>query len=187
MSPLSPLRMLWSSGHSWDSLSQSHPTLAASFCRLVLPGSLLGTAMILFAASFHGDVYGPEVSFAHWALISLLFMLTNWLAVPLMAWVIRQSVHAPARPAFADCYRLAAIAPLPIWLSTLTLLLPYPLFNMACGLLGLLASGALTYHGLDALFEHDDSVSTQSMAYTVFSVGALVWLFVVALLMLPLL
>ncbi|RQO73358.1 DUF1282 domain-containing protein [Aquitalea sp. FJL05] len=187
MSPLSPLRMLWSSGHSWDTLSQSHSSVSASFYRIVLPGSLLGTAMLLFAASYHGNVYAPEVSFTHWLVVSLLFMVTNWLAVPLMAWVIRQSVHAPSRPAFADCYRLAAIAPVPIWLSTLTLLLPLPLFNMACGVIGLLASGMLLYHGLDALFEHDDSVSTQSMAYTVFSVGALVWLFVVALLMTPLL
>ncbi|MNT59905.1 hypothetical protein D3C72_1974520 [compost metagenome] len=91
------------------------------------------------------------------------------------------------RPPYADCYRLAALAPLPIWLSALSLLVPLPFFNMAIGLLGLLASGLLIYHGLDALFEHEDSVRTESLAYTVFTVGALLWAVLVALIAVPLL
>ena len=71
--------------------------------------------------------------------------------------------------------------------AALTLLVPSPLFNMLAGIAGLLASSGLIFHGLDALFEHDDSIRTLSLTYTIFSVGALVWAMVVGLLVMPLL
>lgn len=186
MKLLTPVTMLYSSHEGWDELAQSHPSLLQTFSRLVLPASLLGSAMVLYAARFHGLVYAPSLSFAYWQNIAVLFLLLGWGCTHLMAYVIQHSVHTPARAPYADCYRLAAIAPLPIWLSSLTLFVPNPFFNVLCACAGLLASGALLYHGLDRFFEHDDSVATLSMAYTVFSVGALLWTFAVALLVLPL-
>lgn len=187
MSLLTPVRMMMSSHDGWGELAKSHPSLGASFAKVVLPPSLLGSMMILYAAYFHADVYAPAVPFRHWQYIALLFLLVSWLCVHLMAYVIRLSVHTERRPAYRDCYRLAAIAPLPIWLSALTLLVPSPLFNMLAGVAGLLASSGLIFHGLDALFEHDDSIRTLSLTHTIFSVGALVWAMVVGLLVLPLL
>ncbi|KJV30659.1 hypothetical protein VI06_07915 [Aquitalea magnusonii] len=182
-----PLQMIYSSRHGWDQLGQRHPSVLNSFVKIVLPASLFAGGMVLYTATYHADSYAPGVPLQNWQQASLILLLTSWLAVSLMAWVIRQSVHASSRPAFADCYRLAALVPLPIWLSAVSLLLPYPALNVLCALLGLAASAGLLYHGLDAWFEHDDSVHTLSLAYTIFAIGALVWLFVVALLLLPLL
>ncbi|WP_024304564.1 YIP1 family protein [Pseudogulbenkiania sp. MAI-1] len=187
MSLLTPVRMMVSSQDGWDELARSHPSLGASFAKVVLPASLLGSAMILYAAYFHADVYAPAVPFRHWLYIALLFLLVSWLCVSLMAYVIQHAVRSTRPLAYRDCYRLAAIAPLPIWLSALTLMVPSPLFNMLAGVAGLFASAGLILHGLDALFEHDHWVRTLSVTYTVFSVGALVWAMVIGLLVLPLL
>lgn len=187
MTPLTPLRMLLSSHHGWDEIAHHHASTARSFFRIVLPASLFAAAMLLYAAYFNGEVYAPQVPLAQWQAVIVLFLLLNWFSVHLMAGFIRMAVHAEARPPYADCYRLAALAPLPIWLSALSLLVPLPFFNMAIGLLGLLASGLLIYHGLDALFEHEDSVRTESLAYTVFTVGALLWAVLVAMIAVPLL
>ncbi|MEQ6289993.1 YIP1 family protein [Vogesella sp. GCM10023246] len=187
MTPLTPFRMLLSSHHGWDELAHRHPDIVHSFLRVVLPASTLAAAMLLYAGHVNGRAYAADLSLLNWDVMVALFWVACWGSVHLMAGFIRMAVHAEARPAYADCYRLAGLAALPIWLSSLTLLLPWPLFNVAIGVLGLLASGLLLYHGLDALFEHDDSVRTEALAYTVFSVGALVWSVLVALILLPLL
>ncbi|MFC3627322.1 YIP1 family protein [Vogesella amnigena] len=187
MTPLTPFRMLLSSHHGWDELATRHPGSSRVFARVVLPASTLAAAMLLYAGHVNGPVYAANLAMLRWDVMVLLFWCACWGSVQLMAGFIRMAVHAEARPPYADCYRLAALAALPIWLSSLGLLLPWPLFNAAVGVLGLLASGLLLYHGLDALFEHDDSVRTESLAYTVFSVGALLWSLLVALILLPLL
>ncbi len=185
MNPLMSVRMLWSSRAGWDALSRTHPSSFRSFVLIVLPLSLLASAMILYAAWFHAGSYGTQAPFSYWQAVALTFLLTCWLSVHAMAQFIRVAVHTRTRPAYADCYRLAAIAPIPIWLSSLSLLVPSPLFNVVAAVLGLLASGGLIFHGLDALFEHDDSVRTEALAHTVFAVGALVWTLIVAFLAMP--
>ena len=187
MSLLTPVRMLMSSEDGWDELARSHPSLAASFGKVVLPASLLSSAMIVYAARFHGEVYAPAVPFRQWCYVALLFLLVSWLCVPLMGYVIQHSVRSTRPLAYRDCYRLAAIAPLPIWLSALTLIVPSPLFNLLAEVAGLFASAGLILHGLEALFEHDHWVRALSITYTVCAVGALVWALVIGLLVLPLL
>jgi len=187
MKPLSLFRMIISSQGEWNDIAQTHSSPGATFLTIMLFPSLVAAGMILYAAGFHGSVYAPEVTFGYWAGVALLFLLTSWGCVHVMAWFIRQAVHTESRPSYANCYRLAAIAPVPIWLSALSLFVPIPAFNALAAILGLMASGGLIYHGLDALFEHDDSVRTEALAYTVFSVGALVWALIVALLVMPLL
>lgn len=185
MTPLTPFRMLVSSHDGWDELSTRHPTTTQTFFRVVLPASLLASAMLMYAAYFHRAVYAPDVPPGRWLMVALLFLPACWLSVHQMASFIRYSVHTAARPPYAECYRLAALTPLPIWLSSLSLFAALPAFNAAMGVLGLLASGLLTYHGLDALFEHDDSVRTESLAYTVFSVGAMLWAVLAAMVVIP--
>lgn len=187
MSLLTPVQMIWSSQQGWNALSRTHPSIGATFAKIVLPPSLFAAAMVLYAARWHGAVYAADVPFTRWLYVASVFLLLSWLCVHVMAAFIRLAVHADARPAYADCYRLAAIAPVPIWLSAVGLFVPNPLLNVAVALAGLLAAGGLIYHGLDALFEHDDSVQTLSLAYTVFSMGALVWALLGALLVLPML
>ncbi len=186
MKTLSLLRMVVSSQEGWSDISRTPPSLWGSFLKIVLLPSLLATGMILYAAKYHGNVYAPQVTFDYWVDIALLFLLTSWGSVHAMAWFIHHAVHTKSKPPYADSYRLAAIAPVPIWLSALSLFIPIPLVNIVVAIVGLIASGWLIFHGLDALFEHDDSVRTESLAYTVFTVGALVWALIVALLVMPL-
>ena len=119
MNPLMSVRMLWSSHAGWDALSHTHPSSFRSFALIVLPLSLLASAMILYAAWFHAGSYGTQAPFSYWQAVALTFLLTCWLSVHAMAQFIRVAVHTRPRPAYADCYRLAAIAPIPIWLSSL--------------------------------------------------------------------
>jgi hypothetical protein len=178
--------MVTSSNAGWDELSQRKPSLIEQFFRVVFFPSVMAAGMLLYAAWFHGSDYGAQVPFYHWEFIAFVFLTTSWACVHIMAAFIRVSVHSIDKPDYADCYRLAAIAPLPIWMSALSLFVPIPLFNVRSTILGLLASGGFIFHGLVALFEHDSSVRTQSQAYTVFSVGVLVWALIVAILVIPL-
>ncbi|MBE9610931.1 YIP1 family protein [Chitinilyticum piscinae] len=182
-----PLRMLYSSDAGWRELADDHPSILRSFLLLVLPASLFGAIMVLYAATTAPQAYAPEAGMGSWYWAAAVLLLSAWFCVPLMAKIIQHSVHAAVRPPLADCYKLAAIVPLPIWLSALSLFIAIPAVNVICALLGLLASACLLYHGLDALFEHDDSVETIELAYNIFSFGALVWCFIVALVLVPLL
>lgn len=180
-------KMIWSSHEGWPELARQHPSVMATFFKVVLPLSLLPVAMILYAATWHRAVYAPDTTLMNWVWISLVFLVVEWGCVFAMGWLI-QSVESRDHPLeYRDGFRLAAYAPIPIWLSSLSLFVPSPALNVVVALLGLLASGGLIYHGLDGWFQHDESVTTASRAYTIFSFGALIWALVVAILVVPLL
>ncbi|MBI3144761.1 MAG: DUF1282 family protein [Pseudogulbenkiania sp.] len=187
MNLLNAPKMIWSSQDGWPELAKRHPSVMATFFKVVLPLSLLPIAMILYAASWNRSVYAPDTALMDWVWIAAVFLVVEWGCVFAMGGLI-QSVESRDHPLeYRDGFRLAAYAPIPIWLSALSLFVPSLAFNVAVALLGLLASGGLIYHGLDGWFEHNKSLTTLSRAYTIFSFGALIWALVVSILVVPLL
>jgi hypothetical protein len=116
----------------------------------------------------------------------VLFFLAELMTVLLMAWVIQSIARDKDHPAeFHDSYLLAAVTPIPLWLSSLSLLWPNLLFNAVVGCAGLVASSSLLYHGVGTILGVDEPLDVQDVTYKVFAVGAIAWGVLVALVVLP--
>ena len=144
--------MLVSYHDGWDTLRHQHPTATTTLLKLVLPAVMLPVAMILYAASRHGTYYGPDIPTSAWIVVAELFFVAQLASVPLMAWVIQSAATTRQRRcSFDRCFQLAATSAIPLWLSSLTLLVPSILFNAVCVTGGLAAAFSLMYHGLPAM------------------------------------
>ncbi|MEY4140471.1 MAG: hypothetical protein RLZZ371_2653 [Pseudomonadota bacterium] len=170
-------KMIWSFSEGWDDLIRVHPSVVRLFALLVLPLSLLPPAMIYYAGSSYGDVFVPGVSPQQWHTAAGIFFVAELLTVPLMAWLIHLvcKINNVATDYHA-CFTLAALAPIPLWLSALVLFAPSMLVAVMVGVLALAASVGLIYHGVYALFHLHEDVQALQMATVIAGAGLLAWL-----------
>jgi len=177
MSPSQMPKMILSFHDGWDELIRIHPSISRMFALVVLPLSLLPPAMIYYAGGNYGDVFAAGISPGQWHTSAAIFFLAELLTVPVMAWLIHLVSRANNVAAdYHECFTLAAIAPIPMWLSSLVLLVPNLLVCVLVGALGLLCSLAITYRGMYALFRMHEDIRAMQMATVTTGAGLLAWL-----------
>lgn len=169
-------KMPFSFHGGWDTVIAVHPSIIKTFLLLVLPFSLVPPAVLLYAGSDPASLLRLNTAPASWQAIALVFLVAELLTVPLMGWLIRScAAERKIAANFKDTFLLAAIIAIPMWLSSLGLLLPELWSMVALGLAGLMAAASLLYHGTYVVLKMDDQFEAQSLSYQVFGVGALVW------------
>ena len=177
MSPSQVPKMFLSFHEGWDELIRIHPSISRMFALVVLPLSLLPPAMIYYAGGNYGDVFAAGVSPGQWHTAAGIFFFAELLTVPVMAWLIQLVSRANSiGAAYHECFTLAAIAPIPLWLSSLVLFVPNLVVGVAVGGLALLCSLALTYRGVYALLRMHDDIRALQMATVITGAGLLAWL-----------
>ncbi len=177
MSPLQMPKMMLSFHEGWDELIRLHPSIARMFVLLVLPLSVLPAAMIYYAGSQYGDVFSAGVSPQRWHMAAGIFFLAELLTVPTMAWIMHLACRANDVPAgYHECFTLAAIAPIPMWISSLVLFVPNLAVCVVVGAVGLICSLGITYRGMYALFRMHEDLRAMQMATVVTGTGLLAWL-----------
>lgn len=180
-------RMMFSFHDGWDELHRQPPAVISVMLKLVLPFSLLPALMILYAGYANGSYYSAGADLSRWEDAASLFLIAELATVPLMAWVLQSIAGTKGLKAqYHDSFLLAASAALPLWLSSLVLFVPNLAFNLVGALLGLVASFAMLYHGLPAMFGTDEDIESMDLAYSALSAGGAAWAILVALVLLPL-
>ncbi len=170
-------RMAFSFHDGWDELIRIHPSITRLFAWVALPLSLLPPAMIYYAGGNYGDVFVPGVTPAQWHAAAGIFFLAELLTVPAMAWLIHLVSRAnDVATDYHECFTLAIVAPIPLWLSSLTLFVPNLIAGVIVGGLALFFSFGLIYHGVYALFRMLDDVKAFQMASVICGAGLLMWL-----------
>lgn len=169
--------MILSFHDGWDELIKIHPSIFQVFVFLVLPFSLLPPLMIYYAGGNYGTVFASGVTPGQWHVSAAIFFIAELLTVPLMAWLMHLVSRAnDVAAGYHECYTLAAIAPIPLWISSLVLLVPNLAIGVAVGGLALLCSLGLTYRGVYALLRMHDDVRALQMATVITGAGLLAWL-----------
>lgn len=177
MNVLQMPRMIFSFSEGWDDLIRIHPSIARLFALVVLPLSLLPPAMIYYAGGRYGDVFVPGITPAQWHAAAGIFFLAELFTVPIMAWLIHLVARVNnAATDYHACFTLAAIAPVPMWLSSLTLFVPNLSVGVIVGGLGLLGSVGLIYRGVYALFAMREDIKALQMATVIAGAGLFMWL-----------
>lgn len=179
-------RMLWSSHEGWDKLARARLAPRQMFRWLVLPMSLLPPLMIVYASTHIGPAYFPEVATPVWWLVALQFFALQLLVVPLMAWAIQNLAKSHGGSGtYHDAFNVAAVAPVPLWLSSLVLLQNEIWLVIVIPVLALGASAALIMRGVEGLLKVDEDLDATDLAVTVIALGALVWFILIGFTLIP--
>jgi len=170
--------MIFSFHDGWDEMIRIHPSITRLFAIVVLPLSLLPPAMIVYAAGRYGDIFALGVSTQQWYTAAGIFFVAELLTVPAMAWLIHLILTRAydVRAEYHECFTLAAIAPIPLWLSSLALFVPSLAFNVVIGILALFGSTGLIYHGVYTLFHMRENLQAFQMATVIAGTELFAWL-----------
>lgn len=182
MSPISLVKLPLSTQEGWPELIRLRPGMLKVFALLVLPLCLLTPAMLYFAGTHHPEVFLRQAGERNWALVAAIFFLAELGTFVGMGWLIRQVAQTNAFTIdYHDAYLLAAIAPVPMWLSSLGLFVPDLMFNVVFSMIGTGLSCALIYQGIQALGRRRDEVVAAGIVQTVIGAGLIAWAFLLVL------
>ncbi len=164
--------MLVSEETGWDEIDKSHFSARWFFRGLVMPMSLLPPVLYAYAELVHPGVVFPlsmpALTPMQLLVTGIVFYAMQLLMVPYMAMLIQRMAQARDHDPGYDCaYALAAIAPVPLWLSSLSLLVPSRGFAIAVGILAWIAALALIRHGVRPLLHIADGQKARYIANVV--------------------
>ncbi len=176
MNILSIPKMILTPKTGWLDVENIPPSLTGLFSSLVLPLSILPPVLLYYAGTHYGDAFADGFGSKPWATISMVFFLVEMLTFLGMGWFIEQvaEVHH-AQISTHNAYMLAGIAPTPLWLSSLALLVPSLAFNTIVMGVALVISCSLIYHGVSALCHIREETTAAAITQTVMGAGLAAW------------
>lgn len=178
-------RMPVSAEAVWPELGQVGSTVARLFAFLVVPLSLLPPTMIYWAGNRQGDAFVEGFNGKPWLAIAGTFFVCELVSVGFMGWLTRRVARAwGEQVSVRNAYVVTAVAAIPLWVSSLGLLVPSLAFNVALSSLALLVSCALVFQGVRSFCQIDEERIEQAFAISqlVFGAGLGVWGFLILLL-----
>jgi len=173
-------KMVYSYSEGWQDLMRMHPGVQRMMWMYVVPMSLVPAVMFMYAMLVTpGAVLPavvPHVTMAEALTTGAVFFVVELGMVALMASLIQQMGDVvDVSPSYEEAYMLAAVAPTPLWVGSLALLVPSLWLNMVVMLLAWVASAALIYHGVYPLFRLDSRSRARVMATFVLLAGVIAW------------
>lgn len=163
-------------------IERPHAGLVKLFAFVVLPSSLVLPAMVYYTGVSQAVAFLPQMEGRDWGLIALACFLAELLTLLLTGWFIGQVAQTNGiRIGYHDAYRLAALAPLPLWLSSLGLFVSSPAFNAALWLTAFGMSCTIVYQGIVAVRPSDEKLTAVRITQTVVSAGLIVWVLTLTL------
>lgn len=171
------LQLPFHSNGAWHELQRRKLSIPLLAWAMVLPLSLLPPILLYYAGTHYGEHFMAGFSGKEWRFITTILFLAELLTFFVMGWLIHSVVAGKELAvSYADAYLLAAIAPVPLWLSSLALLVPSLAFNVVVVCIAMGLSCTLIYHGLRALSNSPDTdVEAMSATYTVMAASFLAW------------
>ena len=173
-------KMLASETERWSDIAQSHPAAKRLLFYLVAPMSLIPPLMYAYTELVNpGRVFPLSVpamsGFQLWVSGVVLFAV-QLAMVSFMAMLIqRMAIAQEHDPGYEAAYSLAAIAPVPLWLSSLALFVPSLSFNVMVVAAAWVATVALIRHGVRPLLKVEDIRKSRYIANMVTLAGVAAW------------
>lgn len=165
---------------AWQELSQTRPSAGKLFLLLVLPVSLIPPLMLEYAGSHIGPVLFPAAPAQAWSMAAMVFLLAELITVPLMAWAIKSIMESKGLASdFRDTFMLAAIAPMPMWLSSLVLFSEQTTLIAIMLALGVAGWMVLVSRGVKSVLKVEEGLVAFDIAYTITALGLITWVVVI--------
>lgn len=172
--------MLVSETEGWSDIAQRHLAAKRWLYYLVMPMSLIPAVMYAYAEMVNpGAVFPlsvPALTGIQLTVTGVVLFAVQLAMVSFMAMLIqRMAMSRDHDPGYESAYALAAIAPIPLWLSSLALFVPSLGFNVVVVGAAWVASISLIRHGVRPLLKVDDVQKSHYIANMVTFAGAAAW------------
>ncbi len=182
MNYISLSKLPLSAAQGWPELEKIHPRLLKVFAFIVLPFSLLPPVMLYYSGLGALGLLFKTAGSAAWGEIAVIFFFAEMVTFLGMGWLIKQvAASNQLNIDYHDAYLLAAIAPLPLWLSSLGLLVPSLAFNAVLSLAALGLCCGIIYHGIEGLCHMREEVTAAGIVQTVIGAGLIAWVLLMLL------
>lgn len=180
MSPAHLPRMFFSDREGWTEIVRIHPSVRKLFTSLVLPLSLLPPLMYAYAqVAYPGAIFPisrPAPTAVQLLVNGAVFFALELVMVAAMAMFIRQIADGQGvQVPYENAYTLAAIAPVPLWLSALALFIPSLGIDVLLLVLAWIGSVALIRHGVRPLLQIEDGQKAHFVADMITLSGVIAW------------
>ncbi len=161
----------------WAELQHKELSIPALAWLLVVPLSFVPPVLMYYAGTHYGDSFLLGFGDKNWHFITTTLFLAELLTFFVMGWLIHSVLDGDqSKVSYHDAYLLAAIAPLPLWLSSFALLVPVFLFNVVVAAVALALSVTLVYQGCKALSHSSgNDVASMSATYTIIAASFMAW------------
>lgn len=171
------IKLPFSSNGGWHELQRMNLSIPFLAWVIVVPMSFLPPVLLYFAGTHYGDEFLAGFGGKEWRLITTILFLAELLTFFVMGWLIQTVLEShELKIEYQDAYLVAAFAPLPLWLSSLALLVPVLAVSVVAVFAGMFLSCALVYQGVRSLCHRtDNDVVAMSATYTVMAASLLAW------------
>ena len=174
-------KMLISETHGWRDIDQMHPSVTRLLLAVAGPLSLLPPLMYFYASTAHpGAIFpmlAPALGMGEAFVVGGVFFLVELAMVFMMADVIRQIARTmETKHTYAQCFSLAAIAPVPLWLTSMMLFIPSMAFNVLMLAIAWIGTAALIRHGVRTLLHVADESAAHRMSNRITFAGVAAWI-----------
>lgn len=171
----------------WDKLFELHPSVLKTFLLVVFPFSLIPPVVLLYVGTHHVSLFWLAAGDSRWSTVALIFFAAEILTVPLMAWLLKSiAKQHRLHSEFKDCFLLAAIVAVPMWLSSIGLIASSLWTIVEIAVIGFLCAAGLLYHGIYSFLKMQDQFEAQSLSYEILAAGLFAWVMLCSFIILPL-
>lgn len=132
--------------------------------------SFLPPVLLYYVGSHYGDAFVAGFADKEWRFITTILFLAELLTFFVMGWLIHAVLDGyKMEISYQDSYLLAALVPIPLWLSSLAV-------SAVAVAVGMFLSCALIYQRVRSLCQrYDNGVVAMSATYTVMAASLLAW------------
>ncbi|MBU3737034.1 MAG: YIP1 family protein, partial [Methylobacterium sp.] len=125
MNPVTLFKLFFMPTRGWQDLLRTRPSVPRLFMLHVIPFSLIPSLMIYVAGMNNSIPLLQEMPSGNTLVVSVSFFVIQLIAVPIMASILRQLGEvADVHPSSRDSFILASVAPTPLWLAPVFLVVP---------------------------------------------------------------
>jgi len=179
MKPITLVQLFFTPTKGWKGLMQSQPSIHQLYMLHVIPFALIPPLMIYFSGKHHGDAIFDLIHLVpsnKLIIVSIAFFLVQLVVVPVMASIVRQLAEvAEIHPSYRQAFILAAVAPTPLWMAPVFLVIPDLLVNICITSLAMMASAGFIYYGIPVVFEIKEKGHALLFFGAVLMAGATAW------------
>ncbi|MGZ8252537.1 MAG: Yip1 family protein [Methylophilaceae bacterium] len=179
MKPITLVQLFFTPTKGWEGLMQSQPSIHRLYMLHVIPFALIPPLMIYFSGKQHGDALFDLIHLIpsnKLIFVSVAFFLVQLVVVPVMATVVRQLAEvAEIHPTYRQAFILAAVAPTPLWMAPIFLLIPDILVNIGITSLAMMAAAGFIYYGIPVVFGIKEKGHALLLFGAVLMAGVIAW------------
>jgi len=176
MNPMTLFKLFFKPTVGWEALIASQPSMHRLFLLHVIPFALIPSVMIYIAGTKQTLMFFDLLPGNKLVLVSLILFLVQLVVVPVMATILRQLAEvADSHPSYRQAFILAAVAPTPLWMAPVFLIVPDMMVNILVTTLAMMASAGFIYFGIPTVFKIKEQGHVYLLFGAILVAGVIAW------------